>query len=741
MCFGSPALSSVSGDLLTNSKQTTPWQNCTGSNLIDNEGDAFDPGILGAEGCVYRETPAIAGEQYTLTCAVTSFEYSSMTLAFHNDNGESLDTLTTEIIGESSGTAHTVTLAAPSGATVAAVGVYGHPGSGFQGCTLLLDNIDASPVDGSVAGLTWFDENGDAVREGVESVISSTPVALYLNDQQIDQTVTDKNGAYYFGGPDLDQCYRVHFQSPDPTLELTAAGGDNDVVADGSSADVCLDATAPNVTGIDAGFVAVTPPAPPEDYAVCGTTWLSDAGGLAGQPNVSVVLVNTGNGEKVDTHSGDSGGYAFANLPAGDYQLYFIGIEGYTFLTQGTPLTEDGSYTGEDGASPVFNLPGDSNGGAGDACTLIDANAILEKTPVALDPTIANDDEVSGLIGEALTVNFLDNDVPCDAAVGKVDLIGHNVPGNVSLNADNTGFIIADTTATGTFSIDYGLRGACGSYDTAVVIVKLDEPPPPPPPAAPPAPGICQASVGKRTGTEPGVHVDLILSEGETADVFEPTYNFYDADMKLVFTGQLADAGVRDWGIFFRKREHGIEVFDVAFVTAVRDGVESNPTECVRKNVTPLALDTDGSGRVERIAGEFRFDIDADGLVDSLSGWFAPTDGILVLKDHGANISGEHLFGDTGGMFADGFEKLATLDLNSDGAVSGNELNQLAIWTDRNSNALVDDGELSSIESHDIVSLPVSHYGYAARATRTDGTTMILRDLWFPMQAIEQAAR
>lgn len=738
---GNTAMSAVSGDLLTNSKQTSDWQNCDGSNLIDNSGNSFDPSILSAEGCVYRETPAISGEQYKLTCAVTSFEYSSMTLAFLDDSGQTLDTLTTEIKGVASGEVSSVILSAPTGATIAAVGVYGHPGSGFQGCTLLLDNSGSTPMDGSISGTTWFDENANSVRDSGESILSSTPVSLFLGDTQLDQVTTDKNGDYYFGGLDLDQCYRVHFSSPDPTVELVGSNGDNDAQADGFTTDICLDSTVPNVNGIDSGFVAVPAPLPPEDYAVCGTSWISDGGAISPLANVSVVLLNTDTDAKVDTLSGNAGGYAFSSLPAGNYQLYFVALDGYSFLTQGTALTTNGSYTDAAGVSPTFSLPADANNTQGEACTLREANAILQKTPVALDPTIANDDKITGLVGDSLRATILDNDAPCDGQASQIDLLGHNVPGTVSLADNGSDLTISDTTAAGNFSIDYGLRGACGSYDTAIVFVTLEDPPTPPAPAAPPAPSICQASVGKASGTEPGVHVDLKLANGETHDVFEDTYNFYDASMNLVYTGQRADAGVRNWGIFFRKREHGIEVFDVKFVTAVRNGVESPPTECLRKNVTPIAIDTDNSGRVDSIAGTFQFDIDADGVPDTLASWFSPSDAILIIKEYGDTITGQHLFGDTGGKFDHGFAKLAQLDIDGNGEVAGAELSPLALWFDRNSNALVDSGEVLSLESHSIVGLPVDHYGYAARARKADGSTLIMRDLWFPMLPIKQAGR
>ncbi|MEM7337241.1 MAG: hypothetical protein AAF467_01270 [Actinomycetota bacterium] len=146
---------------------------------------------------------------------------------------------------------------------------------------------------------------------------------------------------------------------------------------------------------------------------------------------------------------------------------------------------------------------------------------------------------------------------------------------------------------------------------------------------------------------------------------------------------------------------------------------------------SPIALDVDGSGDVERVAGEFAFDFDADGSTELVSEWFAPTEGILFDSRFAGPVTGEHLFGDQGGLYVDGFEKLALLDINGDGQVAGVELDGLAIWTDVNSNALVDSGEVSSLADHQVVALSTSHVGFVSEAVLADGSTMVTEDLWF----------
>ena len=154
-------------------------------------------------------------------------------------------------------------------------------------------------------------------------------------------------------------------------------------------------------------------------------------------------------------------------------------------------------------------------------------------------------------------------------------------------------------------------------------------------------------------------------------------------------------------------------------------------TQC---RYTPIALDIDHSGAVERIYKEVTIDITGDGDMENLSEWFAPEEGILIDTETAivnGVVDGNHLFGDQGQTFSDGFEKLERHDDNKDGEVSGAELEGLAIWQDKNSNARLDEGELSTLESHGIVSLSTFHEEYVSEATLADGSTMVMEDLFF----------
>lgn len=734
----------VGNNLLTSSQQTTPWQSCDQAGIEIDDQDTFDAAHLENEGCAYRETPVVAGQAYTLTCGVSSFKYSSLTLAFLNDAGTTLATQTTEIQEDVQGGAYSVSLVAPSGATIGAVGIYGLEGSGFQDCTLLADIPNPPPEDGSIAGTAWFDENSDTNQDNSEQPIPLTPVSLVGPNGVVDTTETDSNGDYYFGGLDVGQCYSVVFGIADVTLTFTGAGGDNSIVSDGQTAQLCPTADMPNIVAVDAGFIAVPPPQPPEDYAICGTTFASVDGQVDGISNIDIMLMDTGTNEQVSVTSSDGGGFAFGSLPAGSYKLTFTLPGGYELADASASLSATGSIVADNGMTPVFNIPADGNSAADDACTLRFVNAIFNKTPVALEPTIANDDEVEGIVGDALTVRVLTNDMPCDGSVAEFDLIGHNVPGNVSYQEATGQLVISNTTEAGTFSIEYGLRGACGSYDTATVTVVIEEAPLPPPPQAPLAPENCRKALGKGTGLESSVHVDLLFGTRITSrDQFDPQYNFYDADMNLIYTGITSEAVEVSWGIYWRRHNHGdnLDVLGIRKVTAVVNGIESNPTECISVTQTPIALDTNRSGRVEKITGNFQFDFDGDGIKETFVDWFSPADGILIKSDFGQEITGEHLFGNANSTFENGFQKLATYDKDDNGVVTGKELEGLVIWTDSNSNAQVDADELSTLADHAIMSLPTEHYKYAARAILESGETMLVRDLWFALQPISQASR
>ncbi len=166
---------------------------------------------------------------------------------------------------------------------------------------------------------------------------------------------------------------------------------------------------------------------------------------------------------------------------------------------------------------------------------------------------------------------------------------------------------------------------------------------------------------------------------------------------------------------------------------------------------SPIALDLDGSGDIEttgehtakdsfraEVGETVQFDIDADGVLDEIEWFSGGGDGILVdtsLIGPNGEIDGEALFGDQGGEFANGYEKLAQLDANADGQISGSELENLAVWVD-DGDAVLEDGELQSLQDNNIESISsdfeVDGEGrMRSTATTTDGQEIVTEDVWF----------
>ncbi|MCB0324230.1 MAG: hypothetical protein KDD69_11685 [Bdellovibrionales bacterium] len=61
------------------------------------------------------------------------------------------------------------------------------------------------------------------------------------------------------------------------------------------------------------------------------------------------------------------------------------------------------------------------------------------------------------------------------------------------------------------------------------------------------------------------------------------------------------------------------------------------------------------------------------------------------------------------GPWKNGYEALATLDTNRDGRISGQELNELSLWFDRNRDGVSQDGEVNTVQQMGVTSLFYNH--------------------------------
>ena len=190
-------------------------------------------------------------------------------------------------------------------------------------------------------------------------------------------------------------------------------------------------------------------------------------------------------------------------------------------------------------------------------------------------------------------------------------------------------------------------------------------------------------------------------------------------------------ACVKDTGYeqkFFKKLRKGL--FSIRFVD--QSGKAGAWFECFRN--TPIAFDLDQSEHVEKITGEWEVDMDADGELELINEWFAPTEGILLdgRAPLGEKVNGEYLFGDQGNKYEHGYEKLSLHhDFNNDRAVSGSEMMGLKIWVDANSDAIVDAGEVYELSAFGIAAISVDQDNLVSEALLVDGTTMMSEDLVF----------
>jgi hypothetical protein len=135
---------------------------------------------------------------------------------------------------------------------------------------------------------------------------------------------------------------------------------------------------------------------------------------------------------------------------------------------------------------------------------------------------------------------------------------------------------------------------------------------------------------------------------------------------------------------------------------------------------SPIVLDLGGDGyRFTSATSGVRFDIRADGHPVQIGWTRLGTDDAFLALDRNGNgriDSGAELFGNSmrltsGEVAPNGFDALAELDINDDGAVDASDpaWQHLLLWTDRNHDGMSTLDELQPVASSVVTALKTAH--------------------------------
>ncbi|MCR9201577.1 MAG: Ig-like domain-containing protein [Planctomycetaceae bacterium] len=158
--------------------------------------------------------------------------------------------------------------------------------------------------------------------------------------------------------------------------------------------------------------------------------------------------------------------------------------------------------------------------------------------------------------------------------------------------------------------------------------------------------------------------------------------------------------------------------------------------------VTGETTARDKSG-ITSIGRTVEFDLDADGRAESIEWIDGRGDGFLVDSSQirGTDIDGRALFGDEGGRYANGFEKLELFDRDGNGLIEVQEFGRLRLWVD-NGDGVLQAGELETLQRHDVFAIDTRMELTADGLMQSvafvgNDAEILIEDVWFAEQDAE----
>ncbi|MDA8962474.1 hypothetical protein N9H37_03870, partial [Congregibacter sp.] len=160
-------------------------------------------------------------------------------------------------------------------------------------------------------------------------------------------------------------------------------------------------------------------------------------------------------------------------------------------------------------------------------------------------------------------------------------------------------------------------------------------------------------------------------------------------------------------------------------------GIRGTGAASIQNSVPPIAIDLDGDG-VEYLSREAGVVFTDQVTGESVStAWVAPDDAMLVID---ANASGtvdearEYIFTEWSEDADTDMEAVAEVfDTNDNDMLDSGDVRwvEFAVWQDRNSDGVTDDGELMSLDDLGVDSIALTYADDSAPAIAADGDVMV----------------